>query len=82
MLGVAFYHRPRTVQMVGQRRVWHAIIAYGQHTRLNKVLRGMPALPWDNAHGQTTLSVTCHYNPWTAHTVEGHWAWHVITVLG
>ena len=68
--------------MVGLRRVWHNITAFGQHTRSNDVGRGMPSLPFGITNGRTTSGVACHHRPWTAHTVERRRAWHAITALG
>ena len=47
--GVACHHRP--AHTVERRRAWHAIIAFGQHTRSNNVGRGMPSSPLGNIHG-------------------------------
>ena len=58
--------------------MWHAIIAFGQHTRSNDVGRGMPTWPLDSRHGRTMSSVACHHSPWTANRVERRWAWHAI----
>ncbi|TMW86846.1 hypothetical protein EJD97_020814, partial [Solanum chilense] len=54
---------------VGRRRVWHAIIALGQHTRSNDVGRGMVPWPCGTTHDRTTSRVECHHNPLTAYTV-------------
>ena len=62
--------------------VWHAIIAFGKHTRCNDVGRGMSSLPLDGKHGLMTSGVTCHHRLWKAHTVEQRWAWLDITTLG
>ena len=43
--GVACHHRLWTPHTVKQRRVWHSIITFGQHTRSNYVRRGMPSSP-------------------------------------
>ena len=56
-LGVACRHRLRAAHTVGRRRRWHAIIAYGQHTRSNDIGRCMPSLPLGSTHGRTTSSV-------------------------
>ena len=40
---VAYRHRRWAAQMVGQRRPWHAIIAFGQHTRSDGVGHCMPS---------------------------------------
>ena len=41
--GVASHHRLLTAHTVEQRQAWHVIIAFGQHTPLNDVGRGMPS---------------------------------------
>ena len=74
--GVTCHHRLWTAHKVERRRAWHAIIAFGQHTQLNDVGRGMTSLPLDSTHGRTTLGVTCHHRLWTAHTVERRRAFH------
>ena len=76
------HHCLWTTHTVELRRAWHAIIAFGQHTRSNDVRRGMPSLPLDTTHGQTTSSVSFHYRLWAVHTVELHQAWHAIIAFG
>ena len=75
--GVAYHHRIKA-HTVERRRAWHAIIALGQHTRLNDVRRDMPSPDLDSAHGRTTLGVACHHHLWAAHMVERRQAWHAI----
>ena len=43
--------------MVGQRRPFHAIIAFGQHTLMIDIGRGMLSSPLENKNGRTTLGV-------------------------
>ena len=43
--GVACHHRLWEAHTVERRRVWHAIIAFGQHTRFNDVGHGMQSSP-------------------------------------
>ena len=45
-------------------------------------MRGIPSLPLDSTHGQTTSGETCNHRPWTTRMVEQHQAWHDITTLG
>ena len=80
--GMTCHHHLWTAHTVEQRRAWHAIIAFGQHTRSNDVRHGMPSYPLDSKHGRTTLGVTCHHRLWTAHTVECHQVWHAIIAFG
>ena len=80
--GVACRHRLRAAHTVGRRQRWHAIIAYGQHTRSNDIGRGMPSLPLGSTHGRTTSGVACHHHLWEAHTVELCRAWHAIIAFG
>ena len=47
MSGVACHNRLWEAHTVERRRAWHAIIAFGQHTRLNDVGRGKPSSPLD-----------------------------------
>ena len=42
---VGFHYRLWAAQKVELRRAWHAIIAFGQHTRSNDVGRGMATSP-------------------------------------
>ena len=79
--GVTCHHRLWTAHKVERRRAWHAIIAFGQHTQLNDVGRGMTSLPLDSTHGRTTLGVACHHQLWATQTVERHQAWHAIIAL-
>ena len=43
--GMTCHHRLWTAYTVKLRRAWHAIIAFGQHTRSNNIERGMPSSP-------------------------------------
>ena len=80
--GVACHHHPWTDKKVEHYRAWHAIIAFGQHTRSNDIRRGMPSWPLKNIHSRLTSGVACYHGPWTAHTVEQHRALHSIIALG
>ena len=80
--GVTCHHLLWTAHTVERHREWHAIIAFGQHTRSNDVGRGMPSYPLDDKHGRTTLGVTCHHRLWTAHTIERRRVWHAIIAFG
>ena len=44
--GVACHHRPWTVQTIGRRRAWYAIIALGQHTRAAMSGVALHYRPW------------------------------------
>ena len=55
--GVACHHRLWPANIVEQHRAWHAIIAFGLHTRSNNVRHCMPASPLGSTHGRTTLGV-------------------------
>ena len=68
--GVGCHHRPLTENAVERRWAWHAIIAFGQHTRSNDVGRGITSPPLDSKHGRTTSVVACHHRLLAAHTVE------------
>ena len=74
-------HRLWTAHTVEQRRAWHSIIDFGQHTRSNDVWRDMTLLPLGSTNGRTTSGVACHYHPWTSRTVRQRQAWHDITAL-
>ena len=65
-----------------QRRAWHDIAAFGQHTRSDDVGRDMPSSPLGSTHDRTTLGVTCNNRLWAAHTIERHRALHAIIALG
>ena len=60
---------------------WHAIIAIGQHTRMNYVVHGMTSYPLNSTHNRTTSGVTCHHNHCTIHYVRRHRSWHDIIAL-
>ena len=81
-LGVTCHHRLGEAHTIERRRAWHAIIAFGQHTRSNDVGRGIPSYPLDGKNGRTTSDVTCHHRLWTAHTVERRRVWHAIIAFG
>ena len=80
--GMTCHHRRWTANTVERRRAWHAIIAFGQHTRSNDVGRGMTSPPLDSTHGRMMSGVTCQHRRWTAHTVERRRAWHSIIAFG
>ena len=50
--GVPCHHRLWAAHTVKRRRPWHAIIAFGQHKRLNIVGRGMPSLSLCSTSGR------------------------------
>ena len=80
--GVACHHSTWTTNTIEQSRAWHAITAFGQHTRSNDVERGMPSWPLDSTHGRTTSGVACHHSPWTINMVKRHHARHAIISFG
>ena len=79
---VTCHHRPWTANTIKRRRVWYAIISFGQHTRSNDVGRGMPSSPMGSTHDRTTSGMAGHHRLWVAQMVERHQAWHDITSLG
>ena len=50
----AYHHHLWAAHTVELRRVWHAIIAFGKHTWLNDVGRGMTSPLLDSTYGRTT----------------------------
>ena len=68
--GVACHNRPWTANTIEPRRAWHAIIAFGQHTRSNNVECGITSPLLDSTHGRTSSGVVCHHRLWVAHTVN------------
>ena len=80
--GVACHHRLWATHTVERRRVWHAIIAFGQHRRSTNVRRGMPSSPLGCKHGRTTSGLASHHRLWAAHTVDRRRAWHAIIAFG
>ena len=80
--GVACHNRPWTANTIEPRRAWHAIIAFGQHTRSNNVECGITSPPFDSTHSRTTSGVVCHHRLRVAQTVKRHRAWHAIILLG
>ena len=79
---VAEHHCSWTAHTVERRRAWHAIIAFGQHTRSNDVGRGITSPPLDSTHGRRTSGVTCHHRLLTEHSVERAQVWHAIIAVG
>ena len=67
--------------MIERLRAWHAIIAFGQHTRSTDVGRGMPSSPLGSTKGRTTSGMACHHRLWAAYTVKGRRAWHASWTL-
>ena len=80
--GMECHHRLLTAHTVGRRRACHAIIAFGQHTRLNNVRHGMPSSPLGSTNGRRTSRVACHNRLWVAQMVEQHHVLHDIIALG
>ena len=80
--GVACHHHLWAAHTVERRRAWHAIIAFGQHTRLDDVGRGTPSSPLGSTESQTMSRVACHHRPWTVYMVGRRRAWNAITSLG
>ena len=80
--GLACHHRLWVAHTVERRQAWHAIIAFGKHTRSYDVGRGMPSSPLGRTHGRTTSGMACHHSPWTANTVERRHAWHANIAFG
>ena len=68
--------------MVKRRRVWHTIIAFGNHKRSNDVGRDMPSSHLGSTRGRTTSGVSCQHSPWTANIVERRQVWHAIIAFG
>ena len=81
-LGVYCHHFLWAAHTDELRRLWQAIIAFGQHKRSNDVDRGMPSSPLGITHGRTTSGVACQHRLKAAHTVERNRAWHDITGFG
>ena len=50
--GVACHHRLWGAHRIERCRAFHAIVAFGQHTRSNDVGRGMTSSPLENTHGR------------------------------
>ena len=65
-----------------QRRAWHDIAAFGQHTRSDDVGLGMPSSPLGSTHSQTTLGVACHHSPWMENTVKRRQSWNDTIAFG
>ncbi|TMW98648.1 hypothetical protein EJD97_003690 [Solanum chilense] len=70
MLGVKCHHCPQTTYTVGVCRVWHAIFALVQHTRLDDVGRGMLSSPMESIHNKTTLGMASYNHLWTICTIN------------
>ena len=50
--GVACHHRLWGAHRIERCRAFHAIVAFGQHTRSDDVGRGMTSTPLENTHGR------------------------------
>ena len=68
--GVACYHRLWIEHTIERRRAWHSIIALGQHTRSDDIVRDMLSSHLGRKHNRTTSGLVCNHLPWTTHTVE------------
>ena len=76
--GMACYHLLWTANMVERRQAWHAIIAFGKHSRSDGIGRCMPSSPLSITHSRMTSGVACHHRLWAAHTIERYQALHSI----
>ena len=56
MSGVTCHHHLWAAPSVERRLLWHVIIAVGQHTRLNDIVRGITSLPLDSTLGRQRLA--------------------------
>ena len=65
-----------------QRRAWHDITAFGQHTWSDYVGCGMTSLLLDSTHGRTTSGVACHHHLWKAQKVGRCRPRHAIVAFG
>ena len=79
---VAWHHCHWTSHRVKRHGVWHAIIAFGKHTRSNDIRRGMPSSPLGSTDGRTVSGVACYHRLWVAHIVERRRAWLAIIAFG
>ena len=80
--GVACHHRLWAAKTVERRRAWHAIIAFGQHTRSNDVERGILLSSLGSTHGLFTSGVACHHRLWEEQKVERRREWHANITFG
>ena len=80
--GVAYQHLSWKAYLIGCRRAWHAIIALRKHTRSDNVGCGMPSLPFERIHCQTTSRVACNHLTLKAHMVRQRQARLAIISLG
>ena len=80
--GVACHHCLWAAQTVERRQSWHAIIAFGLHTRSNDVRHGMPSSPLGSTNGRTTSGMASHHSFGIAHIVKRRRAWHAFIALG
>ena len=65
--GVVCHHRLGEAHTVERRKAWHAIIAFGQHTRSNDVKRSMPSHFW-TAHTVEQRRAWHHITAFGQHT--------------
>ena len=77
-----YHHCPWAAHTVERCRVWHAIIALGQHTRSDGVKRRMPSSPLDSTDDRPSSGVPCHHSSYIAYTVGRRRAWHAIIAFG
>ena len=68
--GLAYHYLPLTANTVKRLRAWHAIIAFGQHTRSNDVGHGMTSPPLDSTHDRMTSGVAFYHRLWEEHMVK------------
>ena len=81
-LGVEYHHRLWVAHTVERRRAWHAIIAFGQHTRSNDVGRGMPSRILAAHTVERRLAWHAIIAFGLADTVVRRRAWHAIIAHG
>lgn len=74
---MAYHHGPWIGHIVGQRRVWHAILLFILQTHIEDVGRGMPSWTLDSIHGRMTSLIACHVALDNTHD-QSTSAWHAI----
>ena len=82
MSAVAKPSRAWASHTIRLRRLWNDIMALGQHTRSDDIVRGMLSSHLGSTHGRITSGIRCHHFPGATQAIGIRRALHAIIHRG